>query len=446
MVKQEPKILWQPNPGPQTEALRRNEFEILYGGARGGGKTDAGMAFLLYHISNPRYRALVIRKNADDLKDWTDRAERMYAGCRAEAVGNPREFRFPSGAKIRTGHLNDADAYKKYQGHEYQNMLIEELTQISSEKHYETLIQSCRSTVDGIKPQVFCTTNPAPGEPGHKWVMNRFINIGKWGDRYTNPKSGLTRIFIPAKVQDNPQLMEKDPTYVKRLESISDERLRNAWLNGDWEDIDVEGAYYAHWMRNAQSENRIGFVPHEPNLLTFTAWDLGINDSMSIGFFQIFKREIRVIDHIRVSGESLEACIHMVKSKPYTYGGHYGPHDLAVRELTTGKTRIEAAQKLGVTFTTVANVSIEDGINMLRSVTPRMFFNEKTTEGLVESMFNYRQKWSEQLQMFVGPLHDEFSHDADMMRYFALGFKENSIIESTKYHKEKIPINAITQW
>jgi hypothetical protein len=153
------KISWSPQ-AKQEIALARIEDEILYGGARGGGKTEAGQAWLLYDIEYPFYRALVIRKNADDLKDWVDRARMMYAVVKAEVVGNPPEIRFPKGGKIRTGHLNDDNAYMKYQGTEYQKMLIEELSQIPKEKQYLQLIGSCRSSYPQIKPQVFATTNP----------------------------------------------------------------------------------------------------------------------------------------------------------------------------------------------------------------------------------------------------------------------------------------------
>src|ERR1035437_7430661 len=133
---------WRPNSKPQELALKKRCFEILYGGARGGGKTDAGLAWLLKEIDKPNYRALIIRKNADDLTDWVDRAYKMYARYGAKIAYRPAVITFPSGAVFRTGHLKDDQAYTKYQGHEYERILIEELTQIPTEKRYMQLISS----------------------------------------------------------------------------------------------------------------------------------------------------------------------------------------------------------------------------------------------------------------------------------------------------------------
>ena len=156
-------VLWKPHKGPQTYALSIKDcYECLYGGARGGGKTDAGIVWMLKETANSLFRGLVIRRTADDQSDWLDRASRIYTN--AKFVGKPTKIEFPSGAIIRTGHLRDDQAYTKYQGHEYQRMLIEELTQIPDEESYLKLLSSCRSTID-IKPQVFCTANP--GGKGH---------------------------------------------------------------------------------------------------------------------------------------------------------------------------------------------------------------------------------------------------------------------------------------
>jgi hypothetical protein len=224
---------WHPHP-KQEFALQRNEHEILYGGSRGGGKTDAGLVWLTYGIENPKYRALVIRKNADDLVDWIDRAIKFYKPLGADITSRPAVVKFPSGAIIRTGHLKDDQAYTKYQGHEYQRMLIEELTQIPDEKRYLQLIASCRSTVKELKPQIFCTTNP--GGVGHGWVKKRFIDVAEPNTPYIDPISTRSRIYIPATIDDNPTLVLNDPDYIKQLDALkeTDVDLWKAWRLGDW--------------------------------------------------------------------------------------------------------------------------------------------------------------------------------------------------------------------
>lgn len=235
---------WMPHPGPQTWALERAEDEILYGGARGGGKTDAGLAWMIEpaYSTNPRYRGLVVRKNSDDLSDWIGRARMFYRPIGARVAGNPPVIKLRSGAFIRTGHLKDANAYEKYQGHEYHKILVEELTQIPRQTDYEKLISSARSTVPGLPAQVFCTANP--GGPGHVWVKSRFVVVARL-KTYIDPVSGASRIFIPAKIDDNPTLMRLDPGYVRRIEGISDEKLRNAWRWGDWDTF--SGQFFDKW-------------------------------------------------------------------------------------------------------------------------------------------------------------------------------------------------------
>ena len=143
--------VWRPHPGPQAFMLSLwDVFELLFGGARGGGKTEGGQAWLTKapHFGNELYRALVVRRNYEDLCDWMDRARRMFAplGGRVLASGPPR-VEFDNGAVFRCGHLKDKDAYTKYQGGEFQRLLIEEAGQIPDERSYELLLGSCRSTL-----------------------------------------------------------------------------------------------------------------------------------------------------------------------------------------------------------------------------------------------------------------------------------------------------------
>lgn len=240
---------WKPHEGPQEFSLMQpaDVFETLYGGARGGGKTEAGIVWISEPIDHPRYQGLVVRRNADDLSDWVRRSKWMLRATGLETAYKPPIFRFPSGAIVVTGHLKDAEAYTKYQGHEYHRILIEELTQIPTEDRYLQLISSCRSTVDGLDPQVFSTTNP--GNVGHGWVKRRFIDPGQPNVPFTDPETGMNRIFIPSTIDDNPTLKEKDPNYVKRIEALKkvDPMLYRAWRFGDW-DVFI-GQMFGEWRR-----------------------------------------------------------------------------------------------------------------------------------------------------------------------------------------------------
>lgn len=417
------KIIWQPHEGQQTLALSLDVFELLYGGARGGGKTDAGIAWLMRDIENPLYRALVLRRNADDLKDWADRAQRMYVY--AEKVGQPAEFRFPSGAIIRLGHLNDENAYTKYQGHEYHRVLIEEVTQIPSEDAYEKVLASCRSSVPGLKPRVFCTTNP--DGPGRNWVKRRFIDPARPNSVFIDPLSKRTRVFIPAKVEDNPTLMRVDPDYVRMLEGIKDPELRKAWRDGDWDSFSVRGAIYADLINQMRREGRIREVLYDKMIPVHTFWDLGMDDSTAIIFAQIANAEFRIIDYVEDSGKSIDEYLKMLRDKPYMYGTHYFPHDVEVKEMSTGKSRLEFIKSLTRdSVSVVPKLPIQDGINAARMRLPSCYIDQGKCETLITALDSYRREFDALRQTWsLQPVHDWSSHAADAFRYFAVSTPSN---------------------
>lgn len=440
MDKRKLKIHWQPTE-KQSKALVRPEDEILFGGARGGGKTQAGIAWLLYDIDKPKFRALVIRRNSDDLKDWIDRARVMYEPTGAVFTGSPTEIRFPSGAIIRTGHLKDENAYGKYQGHEYQRMVIEELTQIPRENDYEKLIASCRSTIPGLKPQIFCTTNPDGA--GYEWVRDRFDCLHPDGlPRYfPDEETGLrkSRIFIPSRVEDNPHLIENDPSYVSFLNNLKDPTLRKQWREGDWSEPLIEGSYYQKQIHELELKGRITTVPVEPRIPVETWWDLGIGDAMSIWFTQTIGMEIRVVDYYEAEGEGIPFYIRVLQDKGYIYSVHHAPHDIEVRELTSGKSRYETAISLGITFDIVANIPVADGIDAVRQILPICWFDkDRCTEG-IKALRNYRKEWDEKRNHYKdNPVHDWASHAADSFRYFAVGFKKAVHYASSQNYKEQL--------
>lgn len=432
------KIHWQPQPKQET-ALLSEADETLFGGSRGGGKTDAGMIWMIEpdYIRHPRYRGLVIRKNADDLRDWIDRAEYLYRPTRAVFAGNPVEITFPSGSKIRTGHLKDEKAYGKYQGHEYQKMLIEELTQIPLERNYEKLIGSCRSTISELKPRIFATTNP-DGD-GYDWVKQRF-NIPDWPDKpvefikkiidtKTGNISSRTFTFIPSWVEDNIYLL-KSESYLNYLNSIQDETLKKQWRLGSWEEPKIEGAYYAKQFEKARVDNRIITLPIELSMPVDTVWDLGIGDSMAIWFFQCIGREVHLINYFEGEGEGINFYVKEVKNwaneNGVVLGEHYMPHDAEVREQSDGITRREKAENYGLLplYIIPRDERIEDGIDEARMFFERCWFEkDKCKEGL-RALKNYRKIFDEKRNCYKNtPDHNWASHGSDAFRGLAKAYR-----------------------
>jgi hypothetical protein len=413
------KIRWKPQP-KQEKALASNAFEVLFGGARGGGKTAAGQAWLLYDIDKPLLRALVIRRNFTDLSDWIDRAKQFFKPNGAKFVGDT--FYFPSGAQVKTGHLDGADAYTKYQGHEYHRILIEELSHIPKLSYFQKLVTSCRSTQPDIKPQVFCTTNP--DEPGLEWIKDYWgiPDNPDFNKVYTKVVGGIKREFIPSKIEDNQELLNVDPEYLQRLEIIkeTDPELYEAWRNGNWGGQGVEGAYYKTQINDLELSGRIRENIYDPLLPVHTWCDLGIADSFTIGYFQNAGHEWRVIDYDEFEGESLGEAIRRMRDKPYVYGEHYAPHDIEVRELGTGKSRKEIAESLGIRYNTCPRMTISDGINALRMRFKTLYFDTKT-EVLLKRLKRYHKEYDDKRGVYKDrPVHDINSHGADMMRYWAI--------------------------
>jgi phage terminase large subunit len=190
-------------------------------------------------------------------------------------------------------------------------------------------------------------------------------------------------------------------------------------------DAAIRGAYYGPPIAQAEAEKRIGAVPHEPRLVVHTAWDLGVGDATAIWFYQRHRREIRLIDYEEASGAGLDHYARLLQAKGYAYGEHVLPHDAHVQELGSGKTRVETLTGLGIRPRVLGAHRVEDGINAVRLLLPRCWFDaEKCARGL-EALRHYRSEWDERRQTFrERPLHDWSSHAADAFRYLAMGLRE----------------------
>lgn len=185
----------------------------------------------------------------------------------------------------------------------------------------------------------------------------------------------------------------------------------------------IKGAYYGKEMAAALKEGRITRVPYDPMLPVDTDWDLGIDDDMFIWFSQSVRSgEIRLIDCYVNSGEGFPHYIGVLNQRGYVYGKHYPPHDIAVRELGTGKSRKEVAASLGLRFEAPeADLDLIDGISAARLTLGRCWFDREKCKLGIEALRQYRKTWNQKMESFTDkPVHNWASHGADAFRGLAV--------------------------
>ena len=281
------EVVWAPQPGPQAAFVQCPVFEVVYGGARGGGKTDAALGEWAIHAD--RYGAnakgLFIRRTRVALEPTIERAKAIYTPLGATWHEQKSRFVWPNGALLYFRYLErDADA-DNYQGHDYTRVYVEELTQFRSPGPVDKLKATLRSAA-GVPTGFRATCNP--GGPGHQWVKARYIDPGPWNivrETFENPFSKttieLSRVFIPAKLSDNPQLLENDPLYVAKLQQSGSKQLVKAWLDGDW-DV-VEGAFFDTWS----DRNVVRPFAIPKTWLRLRSFDWGSAKPFSVGWWAI---------------------------------------------------------------------------------------------------------------------------------------------------------------
>ena len=235
-------VIFAPNEGPQTEFLAAAETDVLYGGAAGGGKSYAMLVDPLRYAHRAAHRALIIRRSMPELRELIDKSRELYPkafpGCKYREV--EKLWNFPSGAKIEFGFLErDADVYR-YQGQAYSWIGFDEITHLPTEFSWNYLASRLRTTDSEITPYMRCTANP--GGVGAHWVKNRYIQPSE-PDKSFVGKDGLTRKFIPARLEDNP-FLATDGRYEQMLKALPPTQ-RKQLLEGNW-DVN-EGAAFTEF-------------------------------------------------------------------------------------------------------------------------------------------------------------------------------------------------------
>ena len=189
-------------------------------------------------------------------------------------------------------------------------------------------------------------------------------------------------------------------------------------------DAAIRGAYYGALIGQAEAEKRVREVPVDPALPVNTAWDLGFGDATAIWFYQLAGRELRLVDYLEASGVGLDHYARELQRRGYRYGEHHLPHDARTPEMGTGKTRLETLQGLGIWARVLNAHRVPDGINEVRKLLPRCWFDAAKCARGLEALRHYRSAWNPRRQVFEDePLHDWASHGADAFRYLAMALQ-----------------------
>lgn len=268
---------WVPHP-KQAMALKCPAFELFFGGARGGGKTDWLLAeFVKYLDYGVDHAGVIFRRSYPELEEVIRRAKVMYAGMANWAEGR-KTFTFTSGATIKMRFVENFNDTLNYQGHAYSFMGFDELTNWPSDDVYLTLF-ACARSAKGVPVKIRATGNP--GTVGHPWVQARFIDVCDPYTIFYDAESQETRCFIPSTLDDNPALLGNDPGYERRLKMVGGKRY-NAWRFGDW--TRVEGAALDAFDPNVHV---VPPYPIDPNWKRVIGFDWGFSTPFSMGWYAI---------------------------------------------------------------------------------------------------------------------------------------------------------------
>ena len=289
-------IIWKPQEGPQTSLIKCPIFEVFYGGARGGGKTESSIGDWLDHSQRYGENAIgiFVRRKLTQLAEVIARTRQLFPKLGAKYNKQDKTWTMANGARLKFVYLERDEDAEEYQGHSYTRVYVEELTNFPSPDPINKLRATLRSAA-GVPVGMRLTGNP--GGPGHNWVKARYIDYNPRGFevKYDTEimeidgqrvEARLGRVFIPSKLGDNALLLKNDPTYIIRLRQSGSAALVKAWLEGDWSLVD--GAYFDEFTPDQHVLSYDHFIRRIPPRATwFRAMDWGSAKPFSVGWYVV---------------------------------------------------------------------------------------------------------------------------------------------------------------
>lgn len=377
-------------------------YKVLFGG-RGGGKSWAVAGALLTMAANRRLRVLCAREIQKSMRDSVHRLlkdqvtklelESFYMVFDNEIRGKNGSLFVFTGLQAHT-----VDSIKSFEGVDI--VWVEEAHSVSK-RSWDVLIPTIRKP----NSEIWLTLNP---DMDTDETYQRFI---------ATPSDDT--FLCEINWRDNPwfpDVLNEERLKAKRI--MNQEDYEHIW-EGKPRTV-ADGAIYQHELINLYRENRVTNVPYDPELPVHTVWDLGWNDAMTIGLVQKGAQDIRIIGYIESSHRTLDWYVKQLEKFDYRWGTDYLPHDGRTRNFQTGKSTEEMLRSLGRRSVMVQSAtSVEEGIKAARMLFPKCYFDKDNTARLLECLKRYRRDVHTKTGEPMKPLHDEFSHGADMFRYLA---------------------------
>lgn len=272
-------VVWQPQP-KQAIALKCPAYELFYGGARGGGKSDFLLADYAKGVEQygQHWHGIIFRRSLPELEELLKRSWELYPPLGGHFAEGRKTWEFPNGANLKFRYLDRDSDVHHYQGHQYTWIGFDELTNWATDYCY-IYMHSCARSAEGVPVRVRASGNP--GSVGHVWVKQRFVDVNPAMKPFRDPDTGLFRVFIPARLEDNLKLQENDPEYEGRLK-MQPEHLYRAYRFGDW-DI-FAGQVFDEFRRDVHV---IKPIKLEPSWLRFCSMDWGYAKPFSIGWWAV---------------------------------------------------------------------------------------------------------------------------------------------------------------
>lgn len=364
---------------------------------------------LLCEKQNPRFAYLApTYKQAKNIAwDYLKHYSRAIPGIKV----NESELRvdYPNRGRIQVLGADNPDSLR---GAYYDGVVLDEYAQIRPSL-YSEVIRPALSDRKGWACFI--------GTPKGK---NHFYDMAMLAQQeenwcYAEHKASMTGYVDEGELEDAKKVMDPDE-YAQEYEC-------------SWEAY-LKGAFYTEQLKAVKDDGRICRNIYDKSLPVNTAWDIGFKDDTSIIFYQVFGKEIRIVDALSKSGLTIPDYVKILREKGYEYGEHHFPHDARIKRLTDGKSVVDVAREHGLTVrNTPGGLTQQDGINQVRQVLQHCWFEEENTKELIEALSMYHREWDDKKQMFrENPLHDWTSHYADAFRYMAISLPKNHAI-SPKY-------------